>query len=264
MTPEDASRLLSGRLALVTGASRGIGRGVALELARAGADVVVNFREREAQAQRVVGEIESMGREARAIRGDAARTDDVRSLVAAALDWKGHLDAVVGNAGIEGPGPAESVDADSWGRTLDTNAFGPFVLVRESAEALRASRGSAVLIASTSGLRPSRDFLPYRASKAAVIMLARSLALSLAPETRVNAVAPGWIVTDMTVREHGDPAVRQRIERTIPLGRWGRTEDISRACLFLLSDLARFVTGQVLVVDGGETLTWTLAREEDA
>jgi NAD(P)-dependent dehydrogenase (short-subunit alcohol dehydrogenase family) len=263
MTRRPPASLLAGRVALVTGASRGIGRAIALALASAGADVALAFREREDRARAVAEEIRAMGRAVRLARGDAGRTEDVRRWVAETAEWRGGLDAVVANAGIEGPGPNAEVDLESWRRTLDTNAFGPFALVREAAPHLRARKGAAVLVASTSGLLPSRDYVPYRVSKAGVIMLARSMALSLAPDARANAIAPGWIETDMTVREHSDPAVRERIRGTIPLDRWGRVDDIAHAAVFLLSDLARFVTGQVLVVDGGETLTWTLARESN-
>jgi 3-oxoacyl-[acyl-carrier protein] reductase len=247
---------LHGKVAVVTGGSRGIGRASALALARAGADVVVHYRRDERAAGEVAREIRAFGREAELVASDVRGKRASWDLVRTAQRWKGRLDIVVANAGIAEPGSMRTVDRDSWLRTLETNLIGPFELAQAAEEALRRSRGTVISTSSISGLVPSTTEIPYSASKAGLIMVTRCLALAMAPEVRVNAVAPGWVETDMTRTEQGDPVSARRIRSATPLGRWGRPDDIAAAILFLASDMARFITGQVLVVDGGQSLHW--------
>jgi 3-oxoacyl-[acyl-carrier protein] reductase len=247
---------LSGKVALITGGSRGIGRSASIALAKAGVDVVVHYRENEAAAGAVAREIRTLGREVELLSADVRGKEAAWQLVRQTLRWKGHLDIVVANAGIAESGSMRSVNRGSWLRILETNLIAPFELAQAAEEGLRRSRGTFISTASISGLVPSTDEIPYSASKAGLVMLTRCLALAMAPEVRVNAVAPGWVETDMTRSEHTDPATSRRIRAATPLGRWGRPEDIAAAILFLASDMARFVTGQVLVVDGGESLYW--------
>jgi len=248
--------LLGGRVAVVTGASRGIGRATALALARAGADVVLHYRRDETSAREVAREIRAGGREAELVGSDVRSRHAMRELVRHARGWKGRLDIAVANAGIAEPGTLSAVDRDSWTRTLETNLVGPFELAQAAEVALRQSGGTFIATASTSGLIPSTQEIPYNAAKAGLVMLTRCLALAMAPQVRVNAVAPGWVATDMTRAEQADPESYRRIRSATPLGRWGRPEDIASAIVFLASDMARFVTGQVLVVDGGQSLHW--------
>jgi len=249
-------RLLNGRVAIVTGASRGIGRATALLLGKAGADVVLHYRQEEQAVRSVAREIEAIAGVTRIVGGDVRRPGTMRELVEEARAWKGRIDIVVANAGIAEPGTLSSAQRESWVRTLETNLIAPFELAQAAEEALRKSAGTFIATASTSGFLPSTQEIPYNASKAGLVMLTRCLALAMAPQVRVNAVAPGWIETDMTRAEQTNPESARRIRAATPLGRWGAPEDVAGAILFLASDMARFVTGQVLVVDGGQSLYW--------
>ena len=247
---------LRGKVALVTGASRGIGRATALALARGGADLVVHCRRDEASAQSVAREIRSGGRAVKLLRSDVRRPRSMQRLIEEAQSWTGRLDVVVANAGIAEKGTLQDSGRPTWIRTLETNLVAPFELAQAAEKALRESCGTFISTASTSGLIPSTVEIPYNASKAGLVMLTRCLALAMAPEVRVNAVAPGWVETDMTRTEWANRRSYGLIRSATPLGRWGRPQDIAAAILFLSSDMARFVTGQVLVVDGGQSLHW--------
>jgi 3-oxoacyl-[acyl-carrier protein] reductase len=247
---------LKDRVALVTGGSRGIGRASAIALASAGADVVVQYHQNEPAAGEVAARVRALGRAVEVVAGDVRSSESTRELVRRAQRWKGRIDVVVANAGIAEPGSMRSVDRESWRRTLETNLVAPFELAQAAEEPLRRSRGAFVAMASIAGLVPTTGEMPYSASKAGLVMLTRCLALAMAPEVRVNAVAPGWVETDMTRAEQADAVTSRAIRSATPLGRWGRPDDIGSAVLFLASDSARFITGQVLVVDGGQSLHW--------
>jgi 3-oxoacyl-[acyl-carrier protein] reductase len=226
----------------VTGASRGIGRAIALELARAGAAVVVGYRSGAEEAEAVAAETGG-----RAVQADVAEADDAKRLVEEA----GDLDILVNNAGVTRDGLIARMPDDDWETVLDTNLGSVFYTCRAAARGMMRRRtGSIVNMTSVVGLRGNPGQTNYAASKAGIIGLTKSLAAELgARGVRVNAVAPGYIATSLTEALTDD--TRNMILANTPLGRLGEPEDIARAVRFLCSDEASFITGEVLVVGGG-------------
>jgi len=246
---------LSPRVALVTGASRGIGRATAELLARAGARVAVNYRTDDTGAEQFVRETRAAGGEALALSGDVSHPDEARQIVRDVVSAWGRLDVLVNNAGIWEENAAGSADLDVWDRTFAVNARGAFVVTDAAIPYIEKEGGSIVFVSSTAGQRGESRHSAYAASKGALISYTKSLAAELGPRgLRVNCVAPGWIETTMTAPVLADAASRQEIERTIPVGRVGRPEDVAGAILFLVSDLARHVQGEILNVNGGSVL----------
>ncbi|HEX9148454.1 MAG TPA: glucose 1-dehydrogenase, partial [Thermoanaerobaculia bacterium] len=246
---------LSGRTALVTGGSRGIGRAAAEILAAAGARVAINYRTNDAAAEAFVRETRAAGGEALALAGDVGNPREAHQLVSDVVAAWGRLDVLVNNAGIWEEDEAGSGDLDVWKRTLDVNVLGAHVVTDAAIPHLERERGSIVFVSSTAGQRGEARHSAYAASKGALISYTKSLAAELGPRgIRVNCVAPGWVDTEMTARALGDPDVRAEIERAIPLGRVARPGDVAGAILFLVSDLARHVQGEILNVNGGSVL----------
>jgi NAD(P)-dependent dehydrogenase (short-subunit alcohol dehydrogenase family) len=239
----------AGRVALVTGAAKRIGRSVALRLASEGADVVVNYRGSKGEADEVVAQIAAMGRRAVAVQADVAKRADVIALFAAVEKEFGRLDILVNNAGMFFPAKFEELTEEQWDRILDTNLKSQFLCSQAAAPILRRSgHGRIINFASLGGLLAWPAYTHYCVSKAGVIMLTRCLARALAPEITVNAIAPG------TISFPGDaPELAEDFIRRAPLHRTGTAEDIDDAVVFLAQ--SAFVTGQVIVVDGGRALT---------
>jgi len=246
---------LAPRTALITGGSRGIGRATAELLARAGARVAINYRRDENAANSAVREIRAAGGEAMAVAGDVAQTEQARQLVRDVVSAWERLDIVVGNAGIWEEDVAGRGDVEVWDRTYAVNLRGAFLVVDAAVPHLIQHGGSIVLVSSTAGQRGEARHSAYAASKGALISYTKSLADELGPRgVRVNCVAPGWIDTDMAAGVLSQPARRIEIERDIPMGRVGSPSDVAGAILFLVSDLARHVHGEVLNVNGGSVL----------
>jgi len=247
---------LAGRVALVTGASRGLGRAAALALARAGADVAVNYRRNARAATDVAKQCEELGVRALAIKADVAASADVKRLLEAAELELGRLDILVANAGIWKGAAIEKMTDRQLAETLDLNVRGVFYCCREAVPLMRKSGGGRIiLVASTAGQRGEAFHSHYAASKGAVISLTKSLAPELAADRiLVNCVAPGWFDTDMSRASLSKPEVGEQIVATIPLGRVGRPEEFAGAVLFLASELSTFVTGEILNVNGGAVL----------
>jgi 3-oxoacyl-[acyl-carrier protein] reductase len=246
---------LSGRTALVTGGSRGIGRAAAEILAAAGARVAINYKANDAAAEAFVRETRAAGGEALAVAGDVGNPREAHQLVSDVVAAWGRLDVLVNNAGIWEEDEAGSGDLDVWKRTLDVNVLGAHVVTDAAIPHLERERGSIVFVSSTAGQRGEARHSAYAASKGALISYTKSLATELGPRgIRVNCVAPGWVDTEMTARALGDPDARAEIERAIPLGRVATPGDVAGAILFLVSDLARHVQGEILNVNGGSVL----------
>jgi 3-oxoacyl-[acyl-carrier protein] reductase len=244
---------------LVTGSSSGIGRAVALRFARAGYDVTINYSRSKDRAERTLEELRAFGGEHRAVCADVADDDAVRALVARAVEATGRLDVLVNNAGTTSatpPADLDGIDLADWDRVMATNVRGLVQVTRAAAPALRRAGGAVVNVASIVGLRPGPQPLVYAASKAAVVNLTRTLSAVLAPEVRVNAVAPGWIAGEWMRRTLGDAyddLMARRARRT-PLGRNVTEEDVAES-VYALAVSHPFVTGEVVVIDGGYTAT---------
>lgn len=246
---------LSGSVILVTGASRGIGRAIALDLARSGADVVVHYHVSTAAAETVAKEVRDLGRESLVVSADVKDRAAVARMVASAGEWKGRLDGLVTSAGLYRGDPTPEVGAADWEEIVRADLEGPFRTIQAALPYLsRSDRAAVVTVSSVLGAHAAVGGIPYQMAKAAVEQMTRALSLELAPRIRVNAVAPGFIRTEMNWEAHTDPTYREKVVRATPLGRWGEPEDIAPAVRFLLSRDADWVTGLVLGVDGGIAL----------
>ncbi len=246
---------LAGKNAIVTGGSRGVGRATALLLAKAGANVGIGYRSRSDDAEDVVEAIEAEGRQAWAEAGDLAVVANVERLFATADREFDGLDIFVGNHGVwpSDDVPVSEMTDDQWHHTLEANLHSVFYACRSAAQRLRPG-GRLVLVGSTAGQRGEAFHADYAATKGAMISLVKGFCVELAPrDITVNCVAPGWIDTDM-VESAVAGVGRQRIEETIPIGRLASPEDIAGPIVFLCSELARHVTGEILNVNGGAVL----------
>jgi 3-oxoacyl-[acyl-carrier protein] reductase len=245
------------RAALVTGAATGIGRAAALALARAGYDVLINYHSSEAAANATAAEAEAAGVRALVHQCDVSDESAVRAMVEACRTTFGRLDVLINNAGTTTnvpPSDLEGLSVEEWDRVLAVNARSVFLVTRAAAPLLKAAHGCVVNTASIVGLRPGPQPLPYAASKAVVVNLTKTLALALAPEVRVNAVAPGWMEGDWMRRMLGEnyDGLMARRARYTPLQRCVTPEDVAESMMSLIQS-NRFVTGEIVVVDGGFT-----------
>ncbi len=245
-------RQLEGKVAIVTGSSRGIGKAIAERFAAEGAKVTVNWAGREREAQAVVDGIKARGGGAVSIGADISSSGDVTKLVQATLDHFGRIDILVNNAGVMIAKSVLETTEDDWDQTIDVNLKGAYLCSKEVAPIMLGQQaGKIIMMSSNSGLyHPSAmKFTEYVVSKAGMNGLTKALALALGPHITVNAICPGWIKTDMIADT--DPEVERRILDETALKRWGTTDDVAGAAVFLASSEADFITGELLIVAGG-------------
>jgi 3-oxoacyl-[acyl-carrier protein] reductase len=241
---------LKGKVAIVTGASRGIGRAIASAFAREGADLVVGYLDSATEAKRVVARIEETGQQAIAVRADVSQRDEVEGMVSQAVERFGGIDILVNNAGVVLPFRFEEPDYENWQRMIDINIKGMLLCSQVvAAPMLRQGEGRIINIT----VHETRGSLDYIMTKAADDVLTRGLARKLAPQILVNAIAPGpidtgWISALLLENQ-------EAMKESIPLKRWGQPEDVARVAVFLASDDAGWMTGTTILVDGGDSLS---------
>ena len=239
------------KTAVVTGASRGIGRAIALKLAQDGANVVVNYSGSQAKAEEVVAEIKALGQQAIAVQANVADADEVKALMGTAMDAFGSIDILVNNAGITRDNLLMRMKEDEWDSVMDTNLKGVFLCTKAVARQMMKQRAGRIInVASIVGVAGNAGQANYVAAKAGVIGLTKTTAKELAARNiLVNAVAPGFIATDMTEELPQD--VKDAMLTQIPLAKLGQPEDVANVVAFLASEGANYMTGQTLHIDGG-------------
>lgn len=247
---------LEGQVAIVTGGSRGIGRATAQLLAKLGANVVVNYFSNENAAADVIAAVNAGGREAISFRANVAKLDEAERLLEASIKRFKRVDILVCNAGIWEGAPVEKLSEELWDRTMDINLKGVWTVCRAAVPTFKKQRsGKIVIVTSTAGQRGEANYSNYAASKGGLIALTKSLASELAEwAINVNAVAPGWVETEMTQAALGDAQQRQSIAASIPVGAIATPEDIAGPIAFLCTEWARHINGEILNVNGGLVL----------
>lgn len=248
---------LAGKVALVTGSSQGIGRGIATRFAQEGADVVINYNRTPGGAQEVLREVEAAGRRGLVVQADMGKLDDIRKLIATAVAHFGHLDILVNNAGVETHAPFWEVTEEDYDRVLDINLKGVFFTTQAMVQHLMRTKraGRIVNVSSVHEELPFPNFTPYCASKGGLKMFTRNLAVELGPlGITINSIAPGAIETPINAKLLNDPKKLNSLLGQIPLARLGKPKDVAGVAVFLASDDADYVTGSTYYVDGG--LTW--------
>jgi 3-oxoacyl-[acyl-carrier protein] reductase len=244
---------LTGKVAVVTGASKGIGAAIARALAKAGAAVAVNYASNKADADRVVGEIVKTGGKAVAVQADVAKRADVKRLFEETREKLGRPNILVNNAGVYKFGALESLTDEDFHRLFDTNVLGAILVTQEAVKAFDGSGGSVINLSTISSTNPSPNSLLYSASKSAIDTITRELAIELAGKgIRVNAIAPGMTETEGFAAAGLSAESAKALGFSLPMGRLGQPEDIARVALFLASDQSAWVTGERISVSGGQ------------
>lgn len=242
---------LSDKVAVVTGGSRGIGKAIALKLASFGADIVINYSNSESEAIDTIKEIERLGRKALALKADVSKMEEAELLSSRALEEFGSVDILVNNAGITRDNLLMRMSEKEWDDVFNVNTKGTFNITKSLIRSMLKRKNCSIInITSVVGISGNSGQCNYSSSKAAIIGFTKSLAKEVAKKNiRVNAVAPGFIETNMTDKLSDD--VKRDYAERIPLGRLGNPEDIANAVAYLASDMSGYMTGQVLIVDGG-------------
>ena len=249
------ANLFAGKTAIVTGASRGVGRATALRLAEGGANVAVNYLTSEDKANNVVELCKELGVDAIGVQGDVSRWSDAQNLAHVTLEKFGKIDLLVLNAGIWEGAPIEEMSEELWNKVLNTNLKAAWAVSKACVPSMKKQESAAiVLVSSTAGQRGEANYSNYAASKGGQISFTKALACELAPKIRVNAVAPGWIETAMVRPVFEDENYKQEVLNAIPLKRMATTDDVALSICFLLSDWSRHITGEILNINGGAVL----------
>ena len=245
---------LNGKVALVTGANKGLGYSIAMELAKAGADIVVVSRNGD-DCNRVAAEIEAMGRKALACPCDVSKVEMINNLVNNSVEKFGKIDILINNAGIAVTKPTEELTEEDWDKVINTNLKGVFLLAQAvGKQMISRNAGKIINIASIFGLVGDKNVLPYLCSKGGVVQLTRGLALEWAKyNIQVNAIAPGYVVTPINVKELNEEKLQKYLLGNTPMRRFGTPEEIASAAVYLASDESSYATGSILSVDGGWT-----------
>ena len=247
--------LFAGKTAIVTGASRGVGRATALRLAEGGANVVVNYIISDDDALETSDLCIKKGVEAIAVRADVSEYEGAHKVASEAIERFGRIDLLVCNAGVWDGAPIEEMSEELWNKVINTNLKSAWAMTKACVPAMKKRDSAAiVMVSSTAGQRGEANYSNYAASKGGQISFTKALASELCPKIRVNAVAPGWIETAMVRPVFDDEAYKQSVIRSIPLQRIATTDDIALSICFLLSDWSRPITGEILTVNGGSVL----------
>lgn len=249
------SNLFDGKVAIVTGSSRGVGRATALRLAEGGANVVVNYLSNEAEAFETVRMCQDRGVESFAVQADVSDFLKAKELADKTAEKYGAIDLLVLNAGIWEGAPIEEMSEETWNKVLNTNLKSAWAMTKACVPAMKKQpSGSIVLVSSTAGQRGEANYSNYAASKGGQISFTKALATELCPTIRVNCVAPGWIETAMVRPVFEDKSYKQKVLSTIPLNRVATTDDVALSICFLLSDWSQHITGEILNINGGSVL----------
>jgi 3-oxoacyl-[acyl-carrier protein] reductase len=248
---------LEGKAAVVTGGGRGIGRAICLAFAREGADVIVNYATREQPAMEVVKLIEEMGRRAVAIQGNVAIKSDAEKIIKTCVDHFGKIDILVNNAGVSKPNMLYKMTEEQWNEVIDIQLKGPFLCIQAASKYMMERKyGKIINITSSAGLWGTKGQINYSAAKGGIVALTKSAARELAPYgITVNVVQPGYVSTEMTEKIRTDPKLREIYLGRILLGRFAEPEEVAPTFVFLASDEANYITGQLICVDGGLGMT---------
>jgi 3-oxoacyl-[acyl-carrier protein] reductase len=247
--------LFRGKTAIVTGASRGVGRATAVRLAEAGANVVVNYLQQHAEADETVRLCKETGADAIAVAGDTSDFASATEIARRAVEQFGGIDLLVLNAGIWEGAPIEEMSEETWNRVLNTNLKAAWAMSKACVPAMKKrDKAAIVLVSSTAGQRGEANYSNYAASKGGQISFTKALASELCPKIRVNCVAPGWIETAMVRPIFEDKKYEQSVIDSIPLKRIATTDDVALSICFLLSDWSQHITGEVLNINGGAVL----------
>jgi len=248
---------LEGKAAVVTGGGRGIGRAICLAFAREGADVVVNYASRDQPAQEVVSAIEAMGRKAVAVKGNVAVKADVERIIQTAIEHFGKIDILVNNAGVSKPNMLYKMTEEQWDEVVDIQLKGPFLCIQAASKYMMERKyGKIINVTSSAGLWGTKGQINYSSAKGGIVALTKSAARELAGfGITVNVVQPGYVSTEMTEKIRTDPKLREIYMGRILLGRFAEPEEVAHTFVFLASDEANYITGQLICVDGGLGMT---------